>query len=826
MNQKLFLSDVLARHVKRTGYTTGQLARLTGVPKATIVNWLEGRVSRPRSHTDLLQLAATLHLDENETSELLLSAGHPSVAELRSVATQQDNVRLLTLLAPWLEIAPAQARPTPFQVIPDLPHFVGRESLIKEISAQLLAPAHQTLYALQGMGGVGKTALAAHLAYLLRPHFPDGVLWARMDTSDPMSILNTFARAYGMDVSQYTDLDSRSRTVRDLMSDKRALMILDSVSQSGQIEPLLPPSGRCAVLITTRRRDLAVTRGARRYLLGPFDQQGQEALHLFSRILGERQTAAEQQTLLEIAGLLGHLPLAIDIVASRLAFEPGWSAADFLHRLQDQRQRLSVLAYEEQNIQLTFQWSCAALTLDEQHFFASLGIMAGEDFSVEAAAYVAFGALSDQTLMQAEDMLRRLFGLSLVRRGRPGRYRQHPLLRDFARQQLKDVGAAQKRLVQFFVGLVGQQEHNYSALEAEYDNISQALRLAQDLGMWPEFLAGVSHNYHFLEARGLYEVAAQQLESAEQVARQSQAVNSLVFLLRCQGRIAERRGRYLAAERIYEEALRLARQDPSASVQESVVSDLLRGLGVLAAYRGDLALAEAHYQEGLLLARRLEQTDTLGSLLRGIGVEAFTRGDYARAEALFEEGLALPRVTDEYERQGALLWALGMLAEDQGDLEEAAEYLLKSAEFAEHLGHLERRALVLYDLGTIAMELDEPSQAAHFLSIGLDIARELGHPWRITRFLAQLGELALLEEKWGPAAAQFREVQVIAEESGSLVMAAIALFGLARAAHGLNQGEAARRNAQASLEIFKRIGHHQAGEVEIWLLESTRLAHR
>lgn len=51
------------------------------------------------------------------------------------------------------------------------------------------------------MAGAGKTTLAAHLAYQLRPHFPDGILWARVDISDPMSILSTFANAYGVDAS-------------------------------------------------------------------------------------------------------------------------------------------------------------------------------------------------------------------------------------------------------------------------------------------------------------------------------------------------------------------------------------------------------------------------------------------------------------------------------------------------------------------------------------------------------------------------------------------------------------------------------------------------
>ncbi len=84
------LSDVLNRYVSRAGYTAGQLARLSGIPKATIVNWLEGRVKRPRGSEDLLKLAAILHLEEGEATELLQSAGHPSIAEFREQARQDD----------------------------------------------------------------------------------------------------------------------------------------------------------------------------------------------------------------------------------------------------------------------------------------------------------------------------------------------------------------------------------------------------------------------------------------------------------------------------------------------------------------------------------------------------------------------------------------------------------------------------------------------------------------------------------------------------------------------------------------------------------------
>jgi hypothetical protein len=69
-----------------------------------------------------------------------------------------------------------------------------------------------------------------------------------------LTILHQFAEAVGRDVTNYEDVHSRSAVVQELLADKRALIVLDNVSDSEQLEPLLPPSGTCAVLITSRRR--------------------------------------------------------------------------------------------------------------------------------------------------------------------------------------------------------------------------------------------------------------------------------------------------------------------------------------------------------------------------------------------------------------------------------------------------------------------------------------------------------------------------------------------------------------------------------------------
>src|SRR6185295_20160074 len=94
-------AELLGQYVQRAGYTPGQLSRLSSVPKMTIRNWLQARVQRPRVWSDLLRLAAALHLNEAEATALLQAAGHPAIIELLQVAGDQEH----DLLAPWAAIA-------------------------------------------------------------------------------------------------------------------------------------------------------------------------------------------------------------------------------------------------------------------------------------------------------------------------------------------------------------------------------------------------------------------------------------------------------------------------------------------------------------------------------------------------------------------------------------------------------------------------------------------------------------------------------------------------------------------------------------------------
>lgn len=814
------LADLLTQFIKRSGYTSGQLAKLSGVPKPTIVNWMEGRVRRPRTLKDLVRLTAVLHLTEAEASQLLQSAGHPTIAELRLDLWQMPDEALAKLIAFW-EVKPESAanRSAPFQAMAHLPYFVGRTALLDRLKMRLLAGNHAAIYSIQGMGGVGKTALAAHLAYQLRSHFPDGVLWARVDTSDTMSILSTFASAYGLDVRQYGDLGSRSRIVRELLANKQVLIVLDNAQSSEQVKPLLPPTGRCAVLVTTRRQDLAVMRGASRLLLGPFDDKGEESLALFARIVGEERVARERPLFVELARLLGHLPLAVDIAAGRLAYEPGWTTVDFLQRVRQEQRRLIVLESEDQSVRLSFNTSFQHLNGAQQQFFAALSVFTGDDFSSEAAAAVA-----NVSHEMAQDYLRRLFALSLLQAGRetavsqPNRYQLHLLLRDYAAEQLGEETAVQQRLIQYFAMFIPAHSHDFAPLDLDQKNVLTALQLAHKLGQMVEFIDGVLGVYLFWEAKGLYKVAADYLQKVETAVSIQTEPQIQLKLYHYQGRLAQRQGEYIEAEACYETALALAR---SLEAKDHL-SHLLRALGVLAARRGDYVLADSYYKEGLALAKTLGHGGIVSNFLRGLGVQAYIQGNFARAEAFYEEGLALMELLDEgtpdAKGQGGMLWGLGVLAQEQGDLAQAQQYFAQSLVLARQVGQQERVILLLRMLAEIAVVQNLSQQAEAYWQEALLLAHDIGHRWQEARVLSEWGEYQIEAGQTAVAHETFQQLFRLARILQSQELIATALFGLARETAVRGELDLAKKRGWASLDGFTAMGHVKVQEVKEWLV--------
>ncbi|GAB4579004.1 MAG: hypothetical protein Fur0022_17410 [Anaerolineales bacterium] len=746
------LAHILHQHLRRSLYSQGQLAALSGVPKNTITNWLSGRVSKPHQWQGLIRVATALRLTATETDTLLRAGGQPTLAELRHITRTQHS----DLLAPWSATAPP-----PFQALPDLPYFVGRETELKTLRMLLLKGKQICLY---GMGGVGKTALATHLAYQLQPEFPDGVLWARLDTSDTMAILHTFAGSYGVDVSQAPTLDSRATLVRGLLAHKRALLILDNAEESGQIASVLPPTtGNCAVLVTTRF-DLSITDGWPRLEVKPFELDSAESLALFRHFLGFSVIQKHQSALREMANLVGQLPLALAILAARLGQAPGQEITPILTHLRQTYNRLEQLEREQRSVRTTFDVTFLALPPELQQFFIQLGVFGGEDFTIQAAAFVT------QTQGEASNYLNQLRVRSFIQESWTERYRLHPLLRDYAREKLRttpDPTAPAIRMIRYYIeaveALTTQEQSFFSIsparLQPDLSNLIAALDTACEPGLEAYLPRVLMAFFDILYQEGLASLLEKYLPRAIAWTQTHHEPTQQAKMLTLFGRVQYWQGRDPLPH--YQTALNLARQVED----ELTICDTLRHLAGHAWRHNEFEESKTFVLEALEIARRLSPSHMI-ELLINLGAIASVQKQYQEAEGHYRESLELARKIGYHRAQMVILQNLACLLADQGHYPQAVSYFEQGLQLGREHGLREALMGLLGDWGYRAMRHKDLSHAEAYCQESLALAQEMGHLARIATRLSDLGEMARLQGK-NQAALRFQEEALGIVENGA-----------------------------------------------------------
>lgn len=323
----------------------------------------------------------------------------------------------------------------PRQLPADVTDFTGREPDVEQVTQALREGASSALAiaAVAGAGGMGKTVLAVHVAHRLAPVYPDGQLFVDLQGTaqrpvDPATVLGAFLRALGVDAASIPEgLEERSALYRSVLADRQVLVLLDNAASAVQIRPLLPGAAGCAVLVTSRAR-LSGLSGARHLDLRAMPPD--EALTMLVTIVGKRRVDAEREAARALMWACGYLPLAIRIVASRLAARPSWSLARMRDRMADERRRLDELSVDGLAVEATF--ALGYDQLDEAHAaaFRLLAMPNMPDMSAGAAA-----AVLDLPEAEAENLCEALVNLHMMESPAPGRYRHHNLLKIFARSR-------------------------------------------------------------------------------------------------------------------------------------------------------------------------------------------------------------------------------------------------------------------------------------------------------------------------------------------------------------------------------------------------------
>ncbi|MFC3890489.1 BTAD domain-containing putative transcriptional regulator [Lentzea rhizosphaerae] len=294
--------------------------------------------------------------------------------------------------------------------------FTGRDAEVARLQA-VLACNEPAVAVVHGPCGAGKSALALEVAHRAAPVFPDGQLY--IDLRHETRVAHRLLRHLGVADVPHA-VDETAALLRSRLADRAVLVVLDGATDPAPLRDLLPATGPCAVLITSRSPLLLD--GARHVRIGPLsDVDGLELLTRLAPVAASEPAAAAR-----IARYCHGIPLALHIAGAILAHRPGRSASWLADRLASDRRRLSELSFGGESVRAACATAFGAVT--DPLAATAFRFLGRSDTCDAATAALALGT----GLLETEAALDQLVDLGLAEWGDGDTYRLPGLMRLFA----------------------------------------------------------------------------------------------------------------------------------------------------------------------------------------------------------------------------------------------------------------------------------------------------------------------------------------------------------------------------------------------------------
>ena len=609
----------------------------------------------------------------------------------------------------------------------DVTRFIGRRQELSQVREAL---ERYRLVTLRGVGGVGKTRLALHVAADVRRSFADGVWLVELSALRNAELLaRTVAASLGLPdqaVGDPVDL------LAEHLADRHLLLVLDTCEHlidacAMLAEVLLRAAPRLRILATSRE-PLDIL-GEHALLISPLalpdpdaPAAGSDSVTLFvdraeAIAPGFTLTAANQQAVVRVCRGLDGIPLALELAAVRLRT---MSVEQIAARLDD-RFRLLGTARTSQNRHQTLRaaiaWSHELCTAAEQRLWARLSVFPGS-FDLEAAEYVCAGdPLTADTVFEA---LGRLVEKSIAGWEQDGRrYRLLDTIREYGAEQLAQLGEQDElrhRHRDHYLGLAEQAAAG--SLTAE--QVGWLVRLRQET---PNLRVALDHSYACpgQEGMGL---------------RMTVLLRSYWLLV----------GLFSVGRRWHDRAL-------AAGCDSADGAWAGYGAGVLALQQGDLEIGGQLLARAQALAKELGDRDLAAHVTDAQGIALFFAGDLARAGACHESALA-----DYAEIGYSEPFALSSLARLAavccltGEIDRAISLSEECLHLSEARGEQWARGTALWTRGAARWLSGDVSHAVEDTLACLRIKESLGDLHTITMAIDLLAVCLVAQEDYGRAA--------------------------------------------------------------------------
>lgn len=696
----------------------------------------------------------------------------------------------------------------PRQLPHDIPDFAGRADLLTALDkATGIAGGEVTsgLVILDGMAGVGKTALVVRWGHRVRSHFPDGELVVNLNgfadaaRVEPSTVVDDFLIALGHEPDPTMGSRARELLLRRVLAGRRMLVILDNARDTAHVGGLVRLLSSCMVLVTSRVRlgPLAADTGARRVRVEPMTPE--EGADLLVRRLGGRSRMDPNRTG-RVVTLCGGLPIAITLLADHFARAPAAELSGFADGL-DRRQLITDIGEHGDgatNLRAFFSQSYLALGPAERRLFRLIALHPGPDISFEAAC-----ACDGRTRADTTNGLSRLVGSHLL--DQPDtldRFRFHDLIGEFAKECAgldefpESRSAADSRFLTFYLttarnavetlypslplapppaglpDVAPASTADASAARAWFDrertNLTSAIGYAVDRGL-PELVWQLADPVStYFDRKGYFASSCEVRELAVTAARDSGHGLAEASALLGLGMVRLTIGERASARRQLAEAMPLF----EAEGNDRGVAATLHQQGKAESLRGDPAAALDLYRRSLEIVRRIDDHEAQCWVRLSLGDAYRATEQHDEALVHLHEAKWLAQRIGDDPAHGSSLAMIGAVHRDLGDLRAAAAHTEQALAIVEDVD-LGVTAQVCIELAELAAARGDPAPAVAYARRAVSVCRQMRNVVSEARAREVLGDVQYANAELPDAVAAWQEAADLSVRLGNPTRAAL-----------------------------------------------------